>query len=270
MSLGRTEPPVGTNHGTGVVRRRALRRGGLSPETRPRQHLAALDARQGPKRRIWKSTASACRARATGGTRTARHKSRTPGSESSAASMSGRFPPDPGFTAASGDARASGLTVTPHVIFRNGIVWRRSISLNTVHLMLLRYTRPVVQPGGTNGTNGCGASQWEPDHGLHQPRGVEHDDPADRGERSLGGVESAEYPSTGLARARDGLLRGRVGAVHAVVVPRGLALPAGRPAVVERPVGTPRVVGKSGISQAGRAWVPNRCKPWDSAPRPTP
>ena len=160
--------------------------------------------------------------------------------------MSGRFPPDPGFTAASGDARASGLTVTPHVIFRNGIVWRRSISLNTVHLMLLRYTRPVVQPGGTNGTNGCGASQWEPDHGLHQPRGVEHDDPADRGERSLGGVESAEYPSTGLARARDGLLRGRVGAVHAVVVPRGLALPAGRPAVVERPVGTPPGGGQVG------------------------
>ena len=121
-----------------------------------------------------------------------------------------------------------------------------ALSPNTVHLMLLRYPLPVVQPGGTNGTNGCGASQGEPDHGLHQPRGVEHDDPADRGERSLGGVESAEYPSTGLARARDGLLRGRVGALHAVVVPRGLALPAGRPAVVERPVGTPPGGGQVG------------------------
>ena len=38
---------TGADHGAGVVRRRALRRGGLSPGTRPGQHLAALDARQG-------------------------------------------------------------------------------------------------------------------------------------------------------------------------------------------------------------------------------
>ena len=41
-----------------------------------------------------------------------------------------------------------------------------------------------------------------------------------------------------FAGARDGLLRDRLGVVHAVVVSRGPALPAGGAAMVERPVGT--------------------------------
>src|SRR5712691_5687778 len=78
---------------------------------------------------------------------------------------------------------------------------------------------------------------WQPDYRLHQPgcgrqvlsggegtRGSERDRPRQRAPARFAG-------------ARGDLLRHRVGAIHAVLVPRSAALPVGRLAVAAGPLG---------------------------------
>ena len=128
---------------------------------------------------------------------------------------------------------------------------------NTVHLeYLLRYACPWLGREVACGENGCGASEREPDHRLHQPRGAERADPAGGSGRGAAGYGAAECPSAGPAGARGGVLRDRLGAVHAVVVSRGSAVPGGRAAVAGRSVSTPTGGGEvgdfAGAQEAGR------------------
>jgi hypothetical protein len=100
----------------------------------------------------------------------------------------------------------------------------------------MRYSPVIFRDGESgDGAHACDPARGQSNHGLRQSGRHRQDvsiGASAIGSRRHGQVQPARAR---LAGARGRLLRHRVGAVHAVVLPRSTEVPARRPAVVGRP-----------------------------------
>src|ERR1017187_7401385 len=121
---------------------------------------------------------------------------------------------------------------------RNSSLFLRSLGAarpNTVHL--IRFVAFCVRQGqeATGGAYGCGTPSGCPDYGLHQP--WRNNQNVSSLQHRAGAFKHRKVqPSSARSAGAGGcLLRHRSGAVHAVVLSRGIALPVGSSPVASRP-----------------------------------
>ena len=123
---------------------------------------------------------------------------------------------------------------------------------NTVHL-----TKSVafcMRQGqeATVGAYGCGTPSGCPDHGLHQPWRNNQDVSSLQHRASAFNHREVQHSSARSAGTGGCLLRHRSGAVHAIVLSRGIALSSG-----SSPVAARSVIGCAGGWEIGHLSGPN-------------